>query len=355
MKLEKKLTNMVALGFLIITVAAITIFLEVPDFHGWAKRMQLAYSTSIAEGDSVLSLMKEETKLYDQKQDTMQGQLRIVIPDGVSQEDITIKNDYLNDTVYIKIPDISGNYFVDTPMIGRTDHIEDIVYETNKSDGVIAICLDGVYLLDEIWDETYLYLDFTDPHEVYDKIVVVDAGHGGTDPGANIDGVMEKDIDLAIVEKIVDNLAEDTSVGVFVTRADDSAVSLQDRVGLANRLQADLFLSIHNNSTSSGRISTICGTEVMYLLEDEDGSSKAFAQTCLDYLLFALGSESKGVVAGDDIYIIRNATMPVALAEIGFMTNTDELALLQTDEYQKKAADALSQAILATLGMDSSN
>ena len=55
---------------------------------------------------------------------------------------------------------------------------------------------------------------------------------------------------------------------VFYTRNDDSSVSLEERVGLANRLQTDLFLSIHNNTTASGRMSGINGTEVMYHMED---------------------------------------------------------------------------------------
>ena len=66
-------------------------------------------------------------------------------------------------------------------------------------------------------------------------------------------------------------------------------------------------------------------------------------------LLQTLGSGSKGVVVGDDIYIIRTAQMPVALVEIGFMTNQEELDKLKSDEYQEAAAKALAQAVLQTL------
>jgi N-acetylmuramoyl-L-alanine amidase len=110
-------------------------------------------------------------------------------------------------------------------------------------------------------------------------------------------------------------------------------------------LEADLFLSVHNNSTASGRMSTINGTEVMYRVTDTSNLSKEFAQTCLDSLLWNLGSESKGLVPGDEIYIIRTSEVPVALVEVGFMTNQEELDLLNTEAYQQKSAQALYDAM----------
>jgi N-acetylmuramoyl-L-alanine amidase len=126
-------------------------------------------------------------------------------------------------------------------------------------------------------------------------------------------------------------------------------MALAQRSGLANRLHADLFLSVHINSTASGRTSSINGTEVMYRVGDKSGASKAFADNCLDCLLEALDSNSKGVVAGDEIKIIRTAEVPVALAEIGFITNNEERKLMQSEEYQKKAAKALYEAVMKTL------
>lgn len=351
MTVEKKVIRIVVVIMLILSVLVCSVLLGVPNLHLLAMQRQLAYTTRVSEGESVLDLMQKETAAVLEAKEEMKmlGQLRLEIPSDVDSDDISVDNDYVDQTVLITIPGLGSSYFYDYPMIGSSDHIADIRFDVEKHQGIIDISLDSVYEVKTTVDGDYLYIDFVDPHEVYDKIIVIDAGHGGKDPGADISDVLEKDIDLAVVQKMKALFDVQESIGVYYTRLDDSNISLQKRVGLANALGADLFLSVHNNSTSSGRMSSINGTEVMYRVSDETGASKAFAENCLSYLLASLGSGSKGVVAGDDIYIIRTATMPVALAEIGFMTNAEELTLLQEDDYQQKAAQALYDAILTTL------
>ena len=116
---------------------------------------------------------------------------------------------------------------------------------------------------------------------------------------------------------------------------------------MANKAGADLFISVHNNSTKSGRMSSINGTAVMYDEEkaSEENGSMQLAQICLEEMTAALGSTSKGIVKGHEIYIIRTAEMPVALIEVGFMTNQDELNRLNDEAYQKEAAQAIYNAI----------
>ena len=163
-------------------------------------------------------------------------------------------------------------------------------------------------------------------------------------------GVYEKDINLDLVlelKKLFDE--SDKNIGVYYTRTDDSNPSFANRVGLANDSEADVFLSVHNNSTASGRMSSINGTEVMYEGGDTTGESKKFSSICLEHLLDELGSKSKGTVVGDEVYIIRMSEPPVALVEVGFMTNQKELEALQDTEYQQKAAKALYDAVLEYL------
>lgn len=186
------------------------------------------------------------------------------------------------------------------------------------------------------------------PQEVYDKVVVIDAGHGGRAPGANETGVNEKEIDLDIVlqlKKILDE--DDHNIGVYYTRTDDSNPTFDQRVQLANKSDADLFISVHNNSTNSGRMSSANGTAVMYNESDESElGSKRLAQICLEEVTGQLQSRNRGLVEGDSIYIIRTSKVPVALIEVGFMTNQQELDLLRSEDYQKKAALGIYHAIL---------
>lgn len=345
-----RLMKILSVTMVAIAMVLSGILLGYPDLHAQALE---AAQMSKETGESVLSLMRDDSEIVSATvKDTMQGQLRIELPDTVDAEDVDIENDYMDRTMRISIQGIDQSYFYDYPMVGTAEHISDIYFDCIDGVGTIDIMLDSVYELSTVMDGKYLYLSFVDPHEVYDYIVVVDAGHGGKDVGAEKDGVLEKDLNLAIVSKIKERFDNDTSglkIGVYYTRTEDVKIPLDERVGLANDLDADVFLSVHINSTSSGRTSQINGTEVMYLVADETGASKQFASICLDHLLTNLGSSSKGLVAGDTIKIIRTSEVPVALAEIGFMTNEKELALMQSDDYQQKAADALYDAIVQSL------
>lgn len=340
------------LSLLMVGVAVISsvLFLGNPDLHAEALEADLI---SEETGQSVLALMRDDSQIISASvQDTMQGQLRIELPANVDADRVEVINDYMDETIEIVIEGIDQSYFYDYPMIGTAEHISDIYYDCISGTGTIDIMLDSVYEPEIVMDGNYMYISFLDPHEVYDYIVVVDAGHGGKDVGASQGDVLEKDINLAIVQKIQTLFEENAAglnIGVYYTRTEDVKVSLDDRVGLANALDADLFLSVHINSTSSGRTSQINGTEVMYLVADDTGASKQFASICLEHLLDTLGSNSKGLVAGDTIKIIRTSEVPVALAEIGFMTNETERTLLTTDDYQQKAAQALYDAVVEAL------
>ncbi len=325
----------------------------VRDLHKFALKFEVVSDTVAENGQSVLSLLRDDSQMFEaaERDDLLaEHQLRLELPANVPASALKVSSDYMEKTHVVTIPNINDMYFYDYPMVGTPDHIMDLYFDQGENEGSIIIQTDGIFELSSIADGHYVYLDLIDPREVYDYVVVLDAGHGGADVGAYKREIAEKDLNLAILLKMRELFAEDgENVGVYYTRTDDKSISLQSRVGLANDLGADLFLSIHNNSTSSGRMSGIHGTEVMYNVSDKTGASKKFAQLVLDHLLEGLGSDSKGLIAGDEIFIIRTAKMPVALAEIGFMTNEEELRKLSTEEYQEKAARAMVDAIYETL------
>lgn len=350
--MERKVLRTVTAMMAALTITVCFVLLNYPDLHVYALQKNVEYSAKRTAGYSVLDLMRDETEILkgNAQDERLQKQLRLELPEGVAYDDVEIENHYIYQTITIRLPHIDESYFYDYPMIGSCDHITDITFETGKDGGVISIVTDNVYELDEAWENEYLYIDFKNPRYLYDKIIVVDAGHGGNAPGATKQGVSEKDIDLAIVKRLKHLLDEsDQRIGVYYTRLDDTNPALESRVAMANNLSADLFLSVHNNSTASGRMSSINGTEVMYRASDTSGKSKEFAQVCLDHLLQRLGSQSKGLVAGDDIYIVRTAEMPVALVEVGFMTNQEELEKLKSSEYQNACAQALYDAMMQML------
>ncbi len=278
---------------------------------------------------------------------SMDGRLSIELPEGIDISDVSIENDYLTQTVYLTIPTDARDYFVDYSVRGSCDHIKEISYYCQDGVGVIALMLDKVYELENEFLDGSVYLDFLGTHEVYDKVIVIDAGHGGRDGGAEKLGIAEKDINLAMLLELKAILEEcPENIGVYYTRTDDSNPTLDQRVQLANKADADLFISIHNNASYNGRFSSINGTEVMYSESDtSELSSERFAEICQENVTAALGSKDIGLVKGDSIYIIRTSEAPVALIEVGFLTNREELASLTSEDYQKQTAEGIYAAI----------
>ncbi len=309
----------------------------------------LDYSTRQAMS-SVAQLPEDEQEKAAAELEFEQ-QLRLEIPKGASKDTIAIDNHYVTQTIEFKLPDTDENYLARYPMIGKSDHIERLDYITSKDGGILELKMDGVYELDLDWEEKYLFIDFLTPQEVYDKVIVIDAGHGAGMPGAIIDGVQEKDIDLAIVQqlkKIFDS-KKDEKLGVYYTRLDDSDPDFSDRSGLANLSNANLFVSIHSNSFVQD--ASIHGTGVLYdEKKDAAGnSSKHLAEILLKNITETLGTKNRGLIPGNNIYIVRTSEVPAALVEVGFMTNKKELANLTNENYQKKCAEAIYLGIMQAL------
>ena len=229
--------------------------------------------------------------------------------------------------------------------------MESLNYSSTGGSGVVALTMDQVMDASYSFDNDYLYLDFFLPGDIHDRIIVIDAGHGGGAPGAVSGNQYEKNITLGIVQQVkaMFDRADDQKIGVYYTRLDDSNPSLSDRVNLANQLDADLFLSVHINSLKGH--TGVEGVEVMYneLAPDTAFDTKDFAQICLDETVDATGAKKRRLIDGNKIYIIRNSDAPAALIEVGFMNNPKELASLTDPAYQKKAAQGIYNALIKSL------
>lgn len=341
--MEEKALKFAAVCLAVMTVAVCAMLPYLPQLHTReveAREERLAEEEFAASQIEMQNLGIKEDSAGSGKR----GQLRLQLPKGVDGSRVRVSNDYVTQTVRIELPETDAAYFSSEPIAGSSNHIDTLCYVQNGDESVIEIVMDRVYELDTEYDTEFYYFDFLTPQEVYDKVVVIDAGHGGWAPGAIKQGIKEKDIDLAILLELRKIFEEsDENIGVYYTRTDDSNPTFDQRVQLANKSDADLFISIHNNSTRSGRMSNTSGTQVMYAESSED--SRRLAQICLEKVTEGLESRNKGLVEGESIYIIRTSEVPVALIEVGFMTNQEELELLRTESYQRRAAQSIYSAI----------
>lgn len=272
--------------------------------------------------------------------------LAFMLPDGVKATDVKISNDYLHQTVNLVIPSADEEYFENRPLAGSSNYIEEISTDPGPIQGIVEIRTDKVYELACYYTDTTLYMDFIDPHEIYDYIVVIDPGHGGRVPGTVKGGYSEKDINLAIaLELRAALMRSDLNVGVYCTRSDDTNPEFEERVGLANQINADVFVSIHNNSMAGKGRSTTKGVEALYDEEDKSGKSLELAKLLEEYIAREAEAVNRGVVKGNDIYVVRNCKVPRTLIEVGFMTHSDELKRLASAQYQWQVGQALCHGI----------
>lgn len=173
------------------------------------------------------------------------------------------------------------------------------------------------------------------------KLVVIDAGHGGKDPGGiSLSQFNEKDFALSTVLKIEKLLLKEPNLEVVLTRSDDRYPTLQERAKIANDLKADLFVSVHANSIPVGSKSNPSGYETYYTRND----SLEFAKTVHKYLIPATGLSDRGV-RQSSLYVTRETKMPAILLECGYLSNASDEALLYNDDFQQRVAEAVVAGI----------
>lgn len=167
--------------------------------------------------------------------------------------------------------------------------------------------------------------------------IVIDPGHGGTDPGALGSFVYEKEVTLSTAEQVAKKL-EQAGANVILTRTDDESVSLEERVWMSNSYQADLFISLHYDSTPEGVFGT--GFTTYYY----NGNDSYLAELMNDKLGQNLPLQNNGVAFGDYL-VLRENSQPSLLLELGYMNNDDDAYTFDNNYYRDLVADSIFAAL----------
>jgi len=205
---------------------------------------------------------------------------------------------------------------------------------TSKSSGVSFKIVEGSNS-----DELLIVPETNQPLPVSSKLVVLDPGHGGSDPGGVVGSYLEKDYNLDISLRVY-NILKSKGVKVEITRTTDVFVALNDRADFANNKNADLFVSIHNNIMPS----SYKGSMVLYYPTSYKG--KAYAQIIQNNLVKDLGTGNIGIDDRGDLVVLKRTKMPAVLIEVACMSHPDDMALLNTESFRQKAAESIANSII---------
>lgn len=187
------------------------------------------------------------------------------------------------------------------------------------------------------------------------KVIVIDSGHGGWDPGKVADNnTLEKDINLEISKKLQSYL-EQGDCTVLLTRAMDEALGktkkedMSGRITIANNTNSDLFISIHQNAYTDERV---IGAQVFYFNTSEN--SKKLAKYIQEQLNTIINTDRpKEEKENKNYYILKKSNIPSVIVECGFLSNSIEKEKLLDDDYQNKIAWAIYKGISNYYNMDS--
>jgi N-acetylmuramoyl-L-alanine amidase len=185
-------------------------------------------------------------------------------------------------------------------------------------------------------------------------VVVLDPGHGGQDSGTTKAGRLEKDLTLDVTHR-VERFLQSQGMATLLTRSDDSYVSLADRAAVANAQPNCVFISIHFDSARPGAT----GVETYYAhhqilwlpflqpasLESVNAESQSLAAFIQEALVIRTQAVNRGT-SPQQFFVIANVNHPAVLVEGGFLTNTEEMNKLGTEDYREEIAAAISDGLI---------
>ncbi|MED9904117.1 MAG: N-acetylmuramoyl-L-alanine amidase [Lachnospiraceae bacterium] len=300
------------------------------------------------EGDfsvNTLNGTEEAGKLRFRPGDEEADYLCIPLEEGIKAENVTMENHYMERQMWIYIKGSAPDYYAREAVSGDISCIEAGSFEYAEDTVLLKFCLTDVYEYKSTMEENHLYIEFVPPGEVYDKILVIDAGGGGEETGYQGNGLVEKDVTLDLVKRLK-LLLEGTDIKVYYTRTEDTNPSAESRVGLANAVGADMFISIRLNSSED---TSVYGTEALYNESYflPDFGSIELADIVERNVVTGISGRGNGLYAAKDSdIIIQDAKVPVTAIQVGYVSNEREAGLLQTKEYRDRIAEGLYQAVL---------
>ncbi|MBU5436420.1 N-acetylmuramoyl-L-alanine amidase family protein [Tissierella sp. MSJ-40] len=280
---------------------------------------------------------------------TADGKNRIVTINNLNETSYSVDFDSGKKKMEVTIPSSSVDLKEGVVVIkdGLVDEMEVVKVGTDTKVRIkFRRSIDYSVLSKPVDNKVTISLKKDDNVTSSDRLIVIDAGHGGKDPGAvSPNKNKEKDINLNVSLKLNEKL---TSLGynTLMIRDTDDFVDLYERARIANDNYADVFISIHSNSNDN---KSIDGIQVLYCpaakSEKKEEDDHPLAKIMMEEMTKGTGAKNRGIVQRPGLVVLRETKMPAVLLEIGFLTNPDEEKLITNSDYQNKLVDSIIKGV----------
>ncbi len=314
---------------------------------------------------------QEATAFQGEKiRDITDTYIRIAKLEGVEAQEVYLDNEYLDFSISLTLKGVpTGEY--NKQKITCVWKGQDFSWDDSENEKFLTQLTIGNFLESDIetarirmqFDDVYeptlyetdaaYYIALLKPEAIYDKVIVIDAGHGGMDEGtASVDGKhREKEYALKVA-KCLQEIYKDKDAKVYFTRLHDTTLSKEKRTALANAVNADAFVSIHCNASTVGD-TTSYGIEALYSGRARTASDTLTSKQLAKYVQKGVheetGRRDRGVIQRNDLYLMNHSKVPVTIIEIGYMSNSSDLRYLLKEKNQKKIAKGIYKGIEAAL------
>ena len=276
--------------------------------------------------------------------------LSIPKPEGITIANVTNQDLYQSKKFQIII---SGNhvaFYQNNPIVINNSSVKNITTTKSGNNTVITVTTSSLMGYKIYENGKNLEVKIATPRKIYKNIVVLDAGHGGYDPGAQNKGTNEKDLNHKILYTLMKNYFSGNApdIKVYWTRTNDSYITLANRAAFAKTVGADAFISLHMNSATK---SSANGTEVYYSVSNNGSgfggiTSQKMANLFRTQLLKDLHTANRGTKTAA-YYVLKHNTVPAILIELGFISGSTDYAKLTNPSFQKTAAQSIYTSIVS--------
>ncbi|ROR28157.1 N-acetylmuramoyl-L-alanine amidase [Mobilisporobacter senegalensis] len=264
---------------------------------------------------------------------------------------ITQLDDYVNRQYILTVP---GNqvpfYTSNIPDIMDSSRASCEVSLNNQGNTDIRIRTNIIRGFKVTETDSEFVITIKAPKDMYSKIVFLDAGHGGSAKGAQGsnygNNLIEKDVTLSIVKKMKEAADKNNDIKVYYSRLDDATVTNSERTKMANEIDGDIFVSVHINASTD---TSAKGSLIMYSSKYDQTagsglSSSKMAYFLKPYLSNAVGSDDRAMLRGN-IEVLNSSAMPAVLLEVAFLSNEEDVKILQDDTRLTVIAEGIYQGI----------